>query len=158
MLTNNLLTPLTKNLCNLLTPLTKTVVNYILENSGAYQCINTQNYFPLGSLLQYIYCLPKGGTFTPVCNHPKDMQELYLLDYIYLCINIVEHKHIRIPFKKIVLEFGLQHYQPLLKIHTLVLNGYNLGLGTPFCHLLKTTNIYDENYDKQNIHQLGRPC
>jgi hypothetical protein len=39
----------------------------------------------------------------------------------------MNNKYIWIPFGKIMLEFDLQFYQPLLNIHTFVLNEYDLG-------------------------------
>jgi hypothetical protein len=54
-------------------PEEKMVVNYILENFQAHRRINIWNYFPWGSLFQYIYCFPKGGASTPIRNRPKGM-------------------------------------------------------------------------------------
>ncbi len=101
------------------------------EDGGELQYIDAYiwNYFPWGSLFQYIYCFPKGGASTPIRNHPKGMYELYLFDCVYLYIDIVNNKCIRNPFMKIMLKFGLQQCQPLLKIHTFVPSGYNPSHG-----------------------------
>jgi hypothetical protein len=42
-------------------------------------------------------------------------------------MGVINNKQIWIPFKKIMIEFDLECYQPLLSLHTLAPNKYDLG-------------------------------